>query len=218
LITTNTTYDEIPMPNSTSAYDIVSYANNVKSTLKRTISCDSDEKSIVTSINDFYLTEENLSQGKLQITINYNALEEYLEISFLQLRDLTMASSIELSHVRLYILVWLDQDRKQSQQSQSIPYEKNPLIPLNASMKWKVIDDHLPCTVLRIHLYARENNLNEILLGECSFTIGEIYIYQPLTTWLNLYPSDQVISDRKQCRSSSLNLFSSSLSPLFFRS
>ena len=94
LITTNTTYDEIPMrslivflrlrkffinclffnvANSTSAYDIVSYANNVKSTLKRTISCDSDEKSIVTSINDFYLTEENLSQGKLQITINYNA-------------------------------------------------------------------------------------------------------------------------------------------------
>ncbi len=59
--------------NSNSAYDIVSYANNIKSTLKRTISCDSDNESIITSLNDLYLTEENLGSGKLQITINYNA-------------------------------------------------------------------------------------------------------------------------------------------------
>ncbi len=58
--------------NSTSAYDILSYANNMKSTLKRTISCDSDNESIVTSLNDLYMTEENIGLGKLQITINYN--------------------------------------------------------------------------------------------------------------------------------------------------
>ncbi len=58
--------------NSTSAYDILSYANNMKSTLKRTISCDSDNESIVTSLNDLYMTEENVGLGKLQITINYN--------------------------------------------------------------------------------------------------------------------------------------------------
>lgn len=38
------------------------------------MSCDSDEKSIFTSVNDLYLTEEEeLGHGKLQITINYNA-------------------------------------------------------------------------------------------------------------------------------------------------
>lgn len=30
------------------------------------------------------------------------------------------------------------------------------------------------------------------MLGESSFTLGEIYIYQPLTTWLNLHDSDEV--------------------------
>ncbi len=59
--------------NSNSAYDIVSYANNIKSTLKRTISCDSDNESIISSLNDLYLTEENIGLGKLQIKINYNA-------------------------------------------------------------------------------------------------------------------------------------------------
>ncbi len=58
--------------NSTSAYDIVSYANNIKSTLKRTISCDLDNESIGTSLNDLYMTEENVGTGRLQITINYN--------------------------------------------------------------------------------------------------------------------------------------------------
>lgn len=56
-------------------------------------------------------------------------------------------------------------------------------------MKWKVEDDRLPCTVLHTKIY-RENN--ETIIGECSFTIGEIYIYQPLTTWLNLHDSDEV--------------------------
>lgn len=60
--------------NSTSAYEIISYANNTKSTLKRTISCESnDDESIHTSINDLYLTDENISVGKLQVKINYNA-------------------------------------------------------------------------------------------------------------------------------------------------
>ncbi len=31
------------------------------------------------------------------------------------------------------------------------------------------------------------------MIGECSFTLGEIYIYQPLTTWLNLHDSNEVI-------------------------
>jgi hypothetical protein len=59
-------------------------------------------------------------------------------------------------------------------------------------MKWKVVDDHLPCTVLHIHLYARHDNQSDAMLGQCTFTIGEIYIYQPLTTWLNFYQSDEV--------------------------
>ena len=94
LVTNDTTYDDTPMrslilsfllffiflqfsfnnvANSNSAYDIVSYANNIRSTLKRTISCDSDDESIVTSLDDLYLTQENIQLGKLQITINYNA-------------------------------------------------------------------------------------------------------------------------------------------------
>lgn len=93
LTTNNTTFDDTLMrslivsfcistyffffdnvANSTSAYEIISYANNIKSTLKRTISCESnDDESFATSINDLYLTDENISVGKLQITINYNA-------------------------------------------------------------------------------------------------------------------------------------------------
>lgn len=59
-------------------------------------------------------------------------------------------------------------------------------------MKWKVDDDRLPCTVLHTILYTRQENNTEIMVGECSFTIGEVYIYQPLTTWLNLRDSDEV--------------------------
>jgi hypothetical protein len=91
LITNDTTYDDTLMrslifsflltflefsfnnlANSNSAYDIVSYANNIKSTLKRTISCDSDDESIAASVNDLYMSKENIGSGKLQITINYN--------------------------------------------------------------------------------------------------------------------------------------------------
>lgn len=61
------------LANSNSAYEIVSYANNIKPTLKPTIVCDSDEESASTSLNDLYLSEENLGRGKLQTTINYNA-------------------------------------------------------------------------------------------------------------------------------------------------
>jgi hypothetical protein len=64
----------------------------------------------------------------------------------------------------------------------------------NSSMKWKVDDDRLPCTVLHTILYTRQENNTEIMVGECSFTIGEVYIYQPLTTWLNLHDSDEVRS------------------------
>jgi hypothetical protein len=59
-------------------------------------------------------------------------------------------------------------------------------------MKWKVDDDRLPCTVLHTTLYIQEENNTEKIVGECSFTIGEIYIYQPLTTWLNLNDTDEV--------------------------
>jgi hypothetical protein len=59
-------------------------------------------------------------------------------------------------------------------------------------MRWNVDDDRLPCTVLHTSVYARDDRANETVLGECSFTIGEIYIYQPLTTWLNLYENDAV--------------------------
>jgi hypothetical protein len=59
-------------------------------------------------------------------------------------------------------------------------------------MKWKIDDDRLPCTVLYTTLYIREENNIETIIGECSFTLGEIYIYQPLTTWLNLHNSDEV--------------------------
>lgn len=64
-------------------------------------------------------------------------------------------------------------------------------------MKWKINDDHLPCTVLNTKLYYRDENNSEIMIGECSFTIGEIYIYQPLTTWLNLHDSDEVGRKKK---------------------
>ena len=59
-------------------------------------------------------------------------------------------------------------------------------------MKWNVDDDRLPCTVLHTILYLRQENNTDSIVGECSFTIGEIYIYQPLTTWLNLHDSDEV--------------------------
>lgn len=59
-------------------------------------------------------------------------------------------------------------------------------------MKWKVDDDHLPSTVLNTTLYIQQENNGEIIVGECSFTLGEIYIYQPLTTWLNLHDSNEV--------------------------
>ena len=66
-------------------------------------------------------------------------------------------------------------------------------------MKWKVEDDHLPCTVLHTSVYRKNN---ETIIGECSFTIGEIYIYQPLTTWLNLHNSDEVGKNEKVMTSS----------------
>lgn len=65
--------------NSNSAYDIVSYANNVKSTLKRTISCDSDNESTLPSLTDSCQSRENIGLGKLQITINYNAYVNQLK-------------------------------------------------------------------------------------------------------------------------------------------
>ena len=124
------------LANSNSAYDIVSYANNVKSTLKRTISCDSDDESTFASMNDSCQSRENIGLGKLQITINYNAyvnqlkatqgrsdemflysLEEYLEISFIQARDLTLPTA-DQGNCRLFLLAWLDHEQKQVQQSQ----------------------------------------------------------------------------------------------------
>ncbi|CAF3353132.1 unnamed protein product [Rotaria sp. Silwood1] len=190
LVTNDTTYDDAPMPNSNSAYDIVSYANNIKSTLKRTISCDSDNESIGTSSNELYMTEENIGSGKVQITINYNALEEYLEILFIQARDLTILNE-DNNDLKLFIIACLDHDQRRSQRSQLITYHKSQPVIFNSSMKWKVIDDHLPCTVLHTTLYTRQENNTEIVVGECSFTIGEVYIYQPLTTWLNLHDSDE---------------------------
>jgi len=59
-------------------------------------------------------------------------------------------------------------------------------------MKWKIDDARLPCTVLHTTLYIQEENNTETMVGESSFALGEIYIYQPLTTWLNLHDSDEV--------------------------
>ncbi|CAF0949331.1 unnamed protein product [Rotaria sordida] len=190
LVTNDTTYDDPPMPNSNSAYDIVSYANNIKSTLKRTTSCDSDDESIITSSNELYMIEENIGAGKVQITMNYNALEEYLEILFIQARDLTISNE-DKNNLKLFIIACLDHDQRRNQQSQLITYHKSQPVIFNSSMKWKVIDNHLPRTVLHTTLYVRKENNTEILVGECSFTIGEVYIYQPLTTWLNLHDSDE---------------------------
>ena len=64
-------------------------------------------------------------------------------------------------------------------------------------MRWKVDDDRLPSTVLHTSLHAQQENQTETLVGECSFTIGEIYIYQPLTTWLNLHDGDKVNESNK---------------------
>ena len=58
-------------------------------------------------------------------------------------------------------------------------------------MKWKVNDDHLARAVLHVALHILQDNI-QVLIGQCSFAIGEIYIYQPLTTWLNLHDSDEV--------------------------
>lgn len=71
-------------------------------------------------------------------------------------------------------------------------YQKGQPVIFNSSMKWQVNDDNLPCTALHSALYMRQENNIETLLGESSFTIGEVYIYQPLTTWLNLRDSDKV--------------------------
>jgi len=71
-------------------------------------------------------------------------------------------------------------------------YHKNQPVVFNSSMKWKVNDDRLPCTVLHTTVFVQQGNNTETIIGECSFTIGEIYIYQPLTTWLNLHTSDEV--------------------------
>jgi len=59
-------------------------------------------------------------------------------------------------------------------------------------MKWKIDDNRLPCTVLHTIVYSREETNTETMIGESSFTLGEIYIYQPLTTWLNLHDSNEV--------------------------
>jgi hypothetical protein len=71
-------------------------------------------------------------------------------------------------------------------------YHKNQPVVFNSSMKWKVNDDRLPCTVLHTTVFVQQGDNTETIVGECSFTIGEIYIYQPLTTWLNLHTSDEV--------------------------
>ncbi|CAF0815587.1 unnamed protein product [Adineta ricciae] len=185
LVTNDTTHDVTLMPNSNSAYDIVSFANNIKSTLKQTVLCESDEESIG---ND--LTEENLGCGKLQITINYNALEEYFEILFLQARYISISNE-KREQIKLYISAYLDHERRQSQQTQLITYHPNQPLVFHSSMRWKVDDGRLPSTVLHTSLHAQQENQTETLVGECSFTIGEIYIYQPLTTWLNLHDSDK---------------------------
>jgi hypothetical protein len=44
-------------------------------------------------------------------------LEEYLEILFLQVRDLTISNK-DKDHLELFITAWLDQDRRQIQQTQ----------------------------------------------------------------------------------------------------
>jgi len=59
-------------------------------------------------------------------------------------------------------------------------------------MKWQINDDHLPSTVLNTSVYICDDNQTETLIGQCTFTLGEIYIYQPLTTWLNLQDSNEV--------------------------
>jgi len=50
-------------------------------------------------------------------SIFYYRLEEYLEILFLQVRDLTISNK-DKDHLELFITAWLDQDRRQIQQTQ----------------------------------------------------------------------------------------------------
>jgi hypothetical protein len=44
-------------------------------------------------------------------------LEEYLEVLFIQARDLAISNG-DKKHLELFITAWLDQDRKQLQQTQ----------------------------------------------------------------------------------------------------
>jgi hypothetical protein len=43
-------------------------------------------------------------------------LEEYLEILFIQIRDLAISNE-DKNHLELFITAWLDQDRKDIQQT-----------------------------------------------------------------------------------------------------
>ena len=55
---------------------------------------------------------------KMSLKSNHSyRLEEYLEILFIQVRDLAMSND-DKKHLELFITAWLDQDRKQFQQTQ----------------------------------------------------------------------------------------------------
>ncbi len=47
----------------------------------------------------------------------FNRLEEYLEILFIQIRDLIRTNE-EQNDLGLFIMAWLDEDRKKIQQTQ----------------------------------------------------------------------------------------------------
>ncbi|CAF1644320.1 unnamed protein product, partial [Didymodactylos carnosus] len=67
-------------------------------------------------------------------------------------------------------------------------------VEYNSLMKWKIDDRLLTQTTLHAILYCISENNIEKIVGETAFKVGELYIFQPLTTWLNIRDDNDICS------------------------
>lgn len=62
---------------------------------------------------------KSIKRRKIIMIKEYSSrLEEYLEIVFLQIRDLSMLNGKENDQVEFFLTAWLDEDREQIQRTE----------------------------------------------------------------------------------------------------
>lgn len=61
---------------------------------------------------------KNDDNQRVVCSSSYSRLEEYLEILFLQIRDLWILNTGDNEHAEFYLIAWLDQERKNIQRTE----------------------------------------------------------------------------------------------------